>query len=207
MMVDPWDLQHKHDHDHDHKIGPSPASAQLTEPNLPTLHHPTIVCFLAVNRLHTGRGTPNSSLCADPLSVPGPVTVKDEEEEEASISDNSNKLSSVSSILVPLSQSSSGETGSGHSGMFVNKDSNVREQPKLSQLIGYCIIEYLKLERKRKFKYTCLYSQLLCMGFTAFGAQGFLPSIHLRVLVWTHNCKALKGTPRGGFLFSSLVWW
>ena len=27
----------------------------------------------------------------------------------------------------------------------------VREQPKLSQLIGYCIIEYLKLERESKF--------------------------------------------------------
>ena len=63
----------------------------------------------------------------------------------------------------------------------------VREQPKLSQLIGYCVIEYLKLERKRKFKYTCPYDQLLCMGFTAFGARGFLPSIHLRVLVRTHN--------------------
>ena len=57
----------------------------------------------------------------------------------------------------------------------------------MSQLIGYCVIEYLKLERKRKFKYTCPYDQLLCMGFTAFGARGFLPSIHLRVLVRTHN--------------------
>ena len=81
-----------------------------------------IVHFLAVNRLHTGGGTPNSSLCAESLSVPGPVTVEDEEEEEASVSDNSNKLSSVSSVLALLPQPSSEGTGSGCSGMFVDED-------------------------------------------------------------------------------------
>ena len=101
-MVDPQDLQHEHEHDHDYEMGPSPASAQPAEPDLLTLHHPMIVCFPAVNRLHTGEGMPNSSLHANPLSVPGPVTIEDEEEEEASISDNGDKLSLVSSVPVLL---------------------------------------------------------------------------------------------------------
>ena len=122
MIVDPQDLQREHDHDHDCEMGPGPVSAQPAKPNLPTPHHPTIVCFPAVNRLHTDGGMPNSSLCADPLSVPGPVAVEDKEEEEASISDNGNKLSLVSSVPALLPQPSSDETGSGHSRMFVDED-------------------------------------------------------------------------------------
>ena len=97
-MIDPQDLQCKHDHDHDHKIGSGPVSAQPAKPDLPTLHHPMIVHFLAVNRLHTSRGTLNNSLYTDLLSVPGPVAVEDKEEKEASVSNNSNELSLMSSV-------------------------------------------------------------------------------------------------------------
>ena len=103
-------------------MGPGLASAQPAEPDLPTPHRPTIVRFPAVNRLHTGGGTPNSGLRADPPSVPGPVAVEDEEEEEASVSDNGDELSSVSSVPAPPPQPSSDETGSGRSGMFVDED-------------------------------------------------------------------------------------
>ena len=53
--------------------------------------------------------------------------------------------------------------------MIIEKGLSVREQPKLSQLIGHCITAYLKLKKGRKENLSTfhLYKRFVCVVFTA----------------------------------------